>query len=409
MAYTAVARASGVIASNVCKTVNNTGNIAILSSDTKSQIIGYRNTMLVLKSLKTEFETATANETLGLSSELAHKADLYAITAEEGDSKAAPIFAEPGIAKEVLDSVTGALGSFKEFFGMFETRIKERGFKPAAVTRDQLVPEVADRIRATCNSVVLYNPNDMPFSLNSVGSSELMTILHQLYKLRYKAEIITKRYRGARFAHDECKKEIDKSKQTLAKAKAELEAQKTALAKAKNRKEKDDLSNKVAEAQKAYDEIDSNIKALEKERDEYAKSLTDLSETNSYLQALIKQFDGYIATLLTVKEGTPTPLLTSLFEAEKMVAVIGSSGSYTLELQSNAAGSTRRVKRNMFLDLFFPTGRITYNGVATIRYSLYKEDSVLKEGCTVKTFLNFRRIKHVNEKKPALVVNECGK
>lgn len=412
MAYFAVSRASGAIAQNICGLVNDGNSIAIYNSETKTQIINYQNTLQILDSFKKRFEAAYKKpDAIGLTPELIASAVALNMAADQASGQRAGVpFVEADQTKIALAAINGTLSEMQNFLNFFKTDIKEKGFK-ITIDKDKLVPEVANQIVTVCSSLAppkrikIYDPHQVPFSLTS-PSSALMTELQTVYELRYNAEGLSNIITGARLVYRENLSNIAIAKTAKAKAEAALDAAKTGALKAANADEKKEFNDQAVKVKGELAELDETITQLTTQNKALVASFFSVEPVKNSIDATIKQFDAFVGSLFKKDDDTPSALLVSLFEAENVTHFLTDTNSYVLDLSPNTAGSTRRVKRNLFLDLFFPTGRTTFNGEAAIGYSLFKNDATLSQSCIVRTYIDFHHFKKGPTAAP--VLNSCS-
>jgi hypothetical protein len=428
MAYVAISQASSKIAQSVCSSLPAGAGpykVAIYDTDARTQIIGYQNTLKVLDSIKVRFDaaipvdnpaTVVDESLLGLTRPQLIEAESLAISTGAGGQRAAvPVLGEADNIAAGLKSISGAATALFDLVGLFRTNIEEKGFKLTTVTKEQLVPEVLQRLKTECTgkNIEFYIPKEMPFSVVS-GNSTILTRLQTLYDLRTKAASFVDKIEGMRLAFNNRQAKINSLQTALTAAQNGIIAEQDKIDAAniapvdvkESLKATRQKARHVAEAVRIAGEIPN----VQGEAGSFQNAFVANEGVKNNLAAIIKQFDTMLATLLKTDDKNPTPLLLSLFEAENLVTLANSNGQYLLELASNSAGSTRRIKRNLFLDLFIPTGRISYNGVAAIRYTLYKDRAIVENTCVVKTYIDFRRLSklnNANSSKDALIVNDC--
>lgn len=392
MAYAAVSSASKTIAKTVCD--NLTGKIVILDTETKAQIINYQNTSNILYSFRQRFtrELKLPNE-IDLTDELVAKSIAIKLKQDEtADQRAGVPFAEADQAKIALTAINGALGQLKELTDFFKTDVKEKGFK-IEIDKDKLLPEVTHQIQMECSDVPIYNSKQVPFSIKG-GSSPLMASLEEVYDLRYAAANLINIINGAQLAYKENNTEIGVLVTSLAANKTAFENSQKENATAEG-DVKVILDMQIAKLENDAQDIKNKLIALRDENGIIVRSFRKTNAVKSKLQAIIGQFDAFAATLFKAEDKSVTPLLNFLFEAERLTLLLNDpkTPGHVLEIIPNTVGSTRRIKRNLFLDLFFPTGRISFNGEATIAYSLFKNDGTILKSCIVKTYMDFNRFK----------------
>ncbi|MGB7070738.1 MAG: hypothetical protein WBD22_14690, partial [Pyrinomonadaceae bacterium] len=327
MAYFAISKASDQIAEIVCKDAKDAKTIAIYDSEMRKQIIEYRAIRDLFSHLTAKFNRLnkyfTSQAILGLDAE---------------DPKAAA----SGGESSSLNFIANPVNEATDLIGKFKTEVVDQPLS-LDVTKDQLIPEVTSSLRKKCpDDVQIFNPKEIPLSLRmEKKESELFTSLDKLYALR-------------------------------AKAKESLKSIPAGLAKKRSEVALELESMKDTE----------KIKSLEANLDSIDSALSNKQE----LEGAIAQFDAVEKGLISTTKEESTPLLLRLREAEAIVEFTKSPGSYILEVGSNVAGSTRREKKNLFLEVFTPTSRIRFNGVAAIRYTLYDHKGSIKSSCVMKAY-----------------------
>lgn len=436
MAYVALSNASRIIARDVCGELSDDNKVAIYNDDFKKQIVDYTNIVQILDSIKRRFDAAIpGDDTFKVSNNLLMEAQALAMERGIADGeRAAPVLAEAANIATGLGSINSAVSGLMDLIGFFKTNIKDTGFT-TTVSKDSLLPEVVHQLKTVCGNgkkdVAFYMPKEMPFSLTS-ANSELMTKLEELYLQRVKAEsfIVTinslkEAYQKRLVTIEETnnaiiaeQKAIDEANDELFVASLENETSKDVrelIGKEESESEKDRLKTELKKIIKKErnksnkDKLETKLNKLETERDLLGGAFVRLEQTKNEVAAIAKQFDSVAAALVKSDDKSPTPVLLSLFEAERVSNFAKGDGNFVLELASNAAGSTRRVKQNLILDLFITSGRISYNAVAASRYTLYENAGSVKKACVVKTYVNFRRMSNLNEQMDdALIINDCN-
>jgi len=414
MAYVAISKASNKIAENVCNSLSTGNKVAVYNDDIKKQIIDYQNTIQILDSIKRRFDAALPTNTFRLANDLQVEAEVLALnTSGGGERSAAPVIGEAVNIATGLGSINSAIGALLDTVGFFKTNIKDKGFKLSTVTKEQLIPEIVNKLKTKCagKSVEFYTPKEMPFSLTATGST-LLTKLENLYLQRVEAESLTTKIEGLRAAYNKRLTDIDNAKNAVINAKTArntaTDTRDAAAIAPKDAKEWKKAQNQIVRADENIPLLEAEVTKLEGESIIFRDAFVRMEGTKNELLAIIKQFDAVVASLVKTDDKSPTPLLVSLFEAENVVNFAKTDGNYVLEVASNSAGSTRRIKQNLFLDLFITTGRISYNGVAAVRYTLYQNKATVEKSCVVKTYVNFRRMSSLNKRKnDALIINDC--
>ncbi|MCA1623717.1 MAG: hypothetical protein LC768_15720 [Acidobacteria bacterium] len=413
MAYVAISKASNKIAENICSSLSDGNKVAVYNDDIKKQIIDYQNTVQIMDSIKRRFDAALPKNTFRLANDLQVEAEVLALNTGSGGERVAPVLGEAANIATGLGTINSAIGALLDTVGFFKTNIKEKGFKLSPVAKEQLIPEVVNQLKTRCagKNVQFYIPKEMPFSLAATGST-LLAKLENLYLQRIKAENFTAKIDGLRAAYNKRLADIDNAKNAVINAKtarnAAIDARDAAAIDPKDAKEWKKAQNQINRADANISLLEAEVAKFQNEATIFRDAFVQMEETKNELLAIIKQFDTVVASLIKTDDKNPTPLLVSLFEAENVVNFALTNGNYMLELASNSAGSTRRIKQNLFLDLFITTGRISYNGVAAIRYTLYQNQAAVEKSCVVKTYVNFRRMSSLNKKKDgALIINDC--
>jgi hypothetical protein len=381
--------------------------IVVLDTDTKGQLITYKATLMLLQSLNDRFTSAIQSPgSIGLTSQLISKSTALKLKQDEtsGDRAGVP-FAEADQVKIALTAINGALGELKSLTDFFKTDTKEKGFK-LELNKDKLLPEVIHQLKATCPSVALYNSKQVPFSING-QSSPLLQKLEHVYDLRYEAAHSITLISGVQLAYRENITEIGRLETARAATRTAIETAENGLPAAKD-DAKRNLERQLTRLRNDAQELKSKQDNLESENSAIVGAFASINAVKPKLQALVAQFDAFASTLFKADDKTPTALLNSLFESERLSALLSDTTSpgYLLEVAPNTVGSTRRIKRNLFLDLFYPTGRVSYNGEATISYSLFNNDGTLRSSCIVKTYLDFKKFKKAYGTTP--VFNTCS-
>lgn len=427
MAYIAISKASDQIAKNVCSSFTVPGQtykVAVYNDDVKNQIINYRNNINVLNSIESRFNaaipkddplTAAIDESkMGLTDAFLIEAESLAINTSGGGQKAArPVLGEADNIAAGLTSINGAMGALLDLVGFFKTNIKDTGFKLSA-TKEQLLPEIVNQLKIECTgkTVEFYTPKEIPFSLNAPNSNLLAT-LERLYSLRIKAESGINKIDGMRLAYNNRLVAIQTAETASTAADDAINSADDAIIVAKlESKPADEKKARLLKAKKAAEKamLALKIATLRSEANTFRTAYVANEGTKNELEAIIKQFDAVVSALVKTTDSSPTPLLLSLFEAEIVADFAKTPSNYVLEVAPNVAGSTRRIKQNLFLDLFITTGRVSYNGAAVIRYTLFQNQGTIEKACVVKTYVDFRKmssLKNAEKNKEAVILNNC--
>lgn len=418
MGLIAIQDTSCQIAQRICPLFNNSeAVVGIYDNEEIKGFVNYRNTKKLLDNLLARLRRANVDAENALSeikntrADLLSRAELDALPKQTGENT--KLEDELGNVKKIVDALTGSFGSIADLLSLFKTDTTFESFE-YTLSKEQFAPAIIGRMQGAggCRNVRFYYPSQMPGRLNA-ADSPLLETLRLLYDEAAKAQSYLRQISALRklalalvSRSLEMENQINGVNKKIKDLEDKINDLNNKIAAEKDKAKKGGMNKEAGEAAKERRKLETELAAkivdkaqVDADVNYLSNKLADLQSAEAKLKPLVDEFTTIVSALVKTDEKTQSNLLLTHLRSESAMGTFinQAQNGFLLEIASDADGSTRRTKRNLFLDLFSGFGKIKYNGIAEIRYTLYSGDGSVSRAGITQTYLNYGKISKINK------------